>query len=84
MALPRWPPRRRRYRRRNGQSKNKFGESLFRVSVGEALRWARTCPDVEVLATFPRYHPWWAVWLVRVPGLREIVSWNLVVVMRRK
>ena len=76
---------RRRYRRRNGQEpKNKFGESLFRVSVGEALRWARTCPDVEVLATFPRYHPWWAVWLVRIPGLREIVSWNLVVVMRRK
>jgi SAM-dependent methyltransferase len=76
---------RRRYRRRNGEEpKNKFGESLFRVSVGEALRWARTCPDVEVLATFPRYHPWWAVWLVRIPVLREIVSWNLVVVMRRK
>ncbi|MET0763596.1 MAG: methyltransferase domain-containing protein [Blastococcus sp.] len=76
---------RRRYRRRNGQEpKNKFGESLFRVSVGEALRWARTCPDVEVLATFPRYHPWWAAWTVRIPGLREIVSWNLVVVMRRK
>ena len=76
---------RRRYRRRNGQEpKNKFGESLFRVSVGAALRWARTCPDVEVLATFPRYHPWWAAWVVRIPGLREIVSWNLVVVMRRK
>jgi SAM-dependent methyltransferase len=76
---------RRRYRRRTGREpKNRFGESLFRVSVGEALRWARSCPDVEVLATFPRYHPWWAVWLVRIPGLREIVSWNLVVVMRRK
>ena len=76
---------RRRYRRRHGREpKNKFGESLFRVSVGEALRWARTCPDVEVLATFPRYHPWWATWVLRVPGLREIVAWNLVVVMRRK
>jgi SAM-dependent methyltransferase len=76
---------RRRYRRRTGREpKNKFGESLFRVSVGEALRWARSCPDVEVLATFPRYHPWWANWVLRVPGLREIVAWNLVVVMRRK
>ena len=31
---------RRRYRRRNGQGAEQFGESLFRVSVGEALRWA--------------------------------------------
>jgi SAM-dependent methyltransferase len=76
---------RRRYRRRTGhEPKNKFGESLFRVSVGGALRWARTCPDVDVLATFPRYHPWWARWVVTVPGLREIVSWNLVIVMRRR
>ncbi|WP_198597906.1 class I SAM-dependent methyltransferase [Blastococcus atacamensis] len=76
---------RRRYRRRTGQEpKNRFGESLFAVSVGAALRWARACPDVEVLATYPRYHPWWARWVVSVPGLREVVAWNLVVVMRRR
>ncbi len=76
---------RRRYRRRTGREpKNKFGESLFRVSVGGALRWARTCPEVDVVAAFPRYHPWWARWVVAVPGLREIVSWNLVIVMRRR
>jgi len=76
---------RRRYRARNGREpKNRFGESLFPVSVGGALRWARTCPDVDVVATLPRYHPWWAGWVVRVPGLREIVSWNLVIVMRRR
>ena len=76
---------RRRYRRRHGREpKNKFGESLFRVSVGGALRWARNCPDVDVVATFPRYHPWWARWVIAVPGLREIVAWNLVVVMRRR
>jgi SAM-dependent methyltransferase len=75
----------RRYRRRTGhEPKNRFGESLFAVSVGAALRWARTCPDVDVVATLPRYHPWWAAWVVRVPGLREIVSWNLVIVMRRR
>jgi SAM-dependent methyltransferase len=76
---------RRRYRRRTGhEPKNRFGESLFPVTVGAALRWARTCPDVDVVAAFPRYHPWWAAWVVAVPGLREIVSWNLVVVMRRR
>jgi SAM-dependent methyltransferase len=76
---------RRRYRARTGQEpKNRFGESLFAVSVGAALRWARTCPDVDVVATLPRYHPWWAAWVIRVPGLRELVSWNLVIVMRRR
>jgi SAM-dependent methyltransferase len=76
---------RRRYRRRHGREpKNKFGESLFPVGVGAALRWVRACPDVEVVAAFPRYHPWWATWVLAVPGLREIVTWNLVVVMRRR
>jgi SAM-dependent methyltransferase len=76
---------RRRYRRRHGREpKNKFGESLFPVGVGAALRWARACSDVEVVAAFPRYHPWWATWVLAVPGLREIVTWNLVVVMRRR
>lgn len=76
---------RRRYRRRHGREpKNRFGDSLFAVSVGAALRWARKCPDVEVLAAYPRYHPWWAQWVVRVPVVREIASWNLVLVMRRR
>jgi SAM-dependent methyltransferase len=76
---------RRRYRRRHGREpKNKFGESLFPVGVGAALRWARACPEVEVVAAYPRYHPWWATWVLAVPGLREIVTWNLVVVMRRR
>jgi SAM-dependent methyltransferase len=76
---------RRRHLRRTGQEpKNKYGESLFPVSVGGALRWARDCPDVDVVARLPRYHPWWARWVIAIPGLREIVSWNLVVVMRRR
>jgi SAM-dependent methyltransferase len=76
---------RRRFRRTTGREpKNRFGESLFPVSVGAALRWARSCPDVDVVAAYPRYHPWWATWVVAVPGLRELVSWNLVVVMRRR
>ena len=75
----------RRYRRRTGhEPKNRFGTSLFAVSVGATLRWARSCPDVDVVAAFARYHPWWATWVVHVPGLREIVLWNLVVVMRRR
>lgn len=75
----------RRYRRRNGREpKNRFGESLFAVRAGAAVRWAQDCPDVDLVAVYARYHPWWAAWVARVPGLREIVSWNIVLVMRRR
>jgi SAM-dependent methyltransferase len=76
---------RRRFVRDHGREpKNRFGESLFAVGVGAALRWARQCPDADVVAAYPRYHPWWAGWLIRVPGLREIALWNLVIVLRRR
>ena len=74
---------RRRYVRRHGhQPKNRFGETLFPVHVGAALRWARTCPTATLVAGYPRYHPWWARWVVRMPLLRELVTWNLVLVLR--
>jgi SAM-dependent methyltransferase len=73
-----------RYRARTGREpKNRFGETLFAVSVGAALRWARSRSDVELVAALPRYHPWWAHWVVAVPLLREVVSWNLVIVLRK-
>lgn len=78
---------RRRYLSTHGhEPKNRFGESLFAVSVGAALAWARgraSSGHVELVAAFPRYHPWWAAGVVRVPGLRELVTWNLVLVLRR-
>ncbi|MET9064351.1 class I SAM-dependent methyltransferase [Streptosporangium sandarakinum] len=73
-----------RYTRRYGRRpKNVYGESLYPVSVGAALRWARRRPDVTILDALPRYHPRWATPVIRVPGLREIVSWNLLLVLRR-
>jgi SAM-dependent methyltransferase len=73
-----------RYQRVHGiPPRNLYGESLFRLSVGEVLRWCEECPDVKVVDAFPRYYPRWAKPLVKVPGLRELLTWNLVVVMRR-
>jgi hypothetical protein len=46
------------------------------------VRWARTTPDADVVAVFPRYHPRWARWVARVPGLREVAAWNVVIVLR--
>jgi arabinofuranan 3-O-arabinosyltransferase len=78
---------RRRYRRKNGREpKNRFRETLFPVSAGRAMRWAaaaRRAGTVTVVAVLPRYHPWWAQWVARVPGLRESLTWNFTIVLRR-
>ncbi|MFG2085773.1 MULTISPECIES: class I SAM-dependent methyltransferase [unclassified Spirillospora] len=75
----------RRYERRNGRPpKNRYGLSLHPVSVSAALGWARGRDDVRVLDAGPRYHPRWAAGIVRIPGLREIATWNLVLILRKK
>ena len=74
----------RRYARIHGhQPKNVYGESLFATSAGRVVRWARSCPDVDVIQLLPRYHPRWAWWVAGVPGLREVACWNLAVVLRK-
>lgn len=76
-----------RYARIHGHPpKNVFGASLFDISCASGLRWAQELErrgKAEVLACFPRYHPGWAWWLTRVPGLREFGVSNLVIVLRR-
>lgn len=47
---------------------------------GEAVKE----PKAEFLAAFPRYHPWWAWWMVHIPGFREFAVSNLVLVLRKK
>jgi SAM-dependent methyltransferase len=74
-----------RYTRRHGhEPKNAFGSSLFAVSVADAFRWARQQRAGELIEIVPRYHPRWARHVVRVPALRELATWNVVVVMRRQ
>lgn len=79
---------RRRYLRRHGhEPKNRYGESLFAVTVREGLRWSRqqgASGTADVVAVLPRYNPRWTWWLLRVPGVREVVTWNLVIVLRKR
>ncbi|MGH3646400.1 MAG: class I SAM-dependent methyltransferase [Micromonosporaceae bacterium] len=76
---------RRRYLRKYGkQPKNKYGESLFAVTVAWGLRWARRNRDAVLVGGFPRYHPWWAKPVIHLPGVREIVSWNLALVLKKR
>jgi SAM-dependent methyltransferase len=76
---------RRRYAKKHGREpKNRFGESLFAFRVGTAISWARNCGQSRLVRALPRYHPWWATWIVHVPILREFASWNLVLVLEKR
>jgi SAM-dependent methyltransferase len=74
----------RRYERKHGKPpKNVFGTSMFAASVQDGRRWLRSRPDLEVLDLRPRYLPRWSSFLLRVPLLREVVTWNLWIVVRK-
>lgn len=76
---------RRRFERRAGRlPKNRFGVSLFPLHVGPVLRRLGQMSSLEVLDARPRYLPASAGPLVRVPGLRELATWNLEVLARRR
>jgi SAM-dependent methyltransferase len=77
-------PAERRYLKKHGKlPKNRYGTGLFGVHVGQMLRAARSRPDVAVLDALPRYYPRWCRPVVRIPGVREVVTWNLLLVLRR-
>jgi SAM-dependent methyltransferase len=70
-----------RYERRHGHPpKNNYGSSLFDISAADGLRWADTTG--ALVAAFPRSHPRWAWWLTSVPGVREFLVSNLVIVLQ--
>ncbi len=75
----------RRYTRRHGhRPKNLVDDTLFRVSVRQGLEWAYGRSAVDVLVARPRYLPDAAAALLRVPGLRELFTWNLLLVLRKR
>lgn len=75
----------RRYTRKHGHlPKNRVGENLFPVSVSWGLAWVHENPNFEVVECRPRYLPVWARFFVSIPGLRELVTWNLLLILRKR
>jgi SAM-dependent methyltransferase len=70
-------------RRHKRKPKNQYGSTLFPLHVGPVLRALQAWPGIEIVAARPRYYPRWCRLLVRLPGLREIVTWNLLLILRR-
>jgi SAM-dependent methyltransferase len=76
---------RRRYAAHAGREpKNAFGESLFPLHVGTVLRRLSAHPLLSVVDARPRYLPELARVIVRVPGVREVLTWNLEVLARKR
>jgi SAM-dependent methyltransferase len=74
----------RRYRRKHGKDpKNRVGESLYPLSVAQMMTTAARLEGAEVIDLRPRYWPSWSTPVLRVPGLREVATWNLWVAWRR-
>jgi SAM-dependent methyltransferase len=77
-----------RYARKHGRRpKNDYGVSLYRTTVAQMLRWkdeSVRAGAVEVVDVVPRYHPTWARGIVKVPALREVLTWNLLLVLRAR
>lgn len=78
----------RRYRRKHGaEPKNRYGVSLFPITAAAGLRWARGISDegrADLLGAFPRYNPRWSWFVTSVPGIRELIVSNLVLVLRKR
>ena len=61
--------------------KNPYGDGLWAVHVGPTIRFVRGRPGLEVERIEPRYWPRLS-FLCRIPGLRELVTWNCVIRVR--
>jgi len=78
---PRLGPR--LYERRHGPPrKNAYGDGLWAVHVGPTIRLVRERPGLRIERVEPRYWPRLAA-ITRVPGLREVATWNCVIRVRR-
>jgi SAM-dependent methyltransferase len=79
---PRLGPR--LYERRHGPPrKNPYGAGLWARHIGPTLRLVRDRSGLEIERVEPRYWPRLRV-VCRIPGLRELVTWNCVIRVRRR
>jgi SAM-dependent methyltransferase len=55
---------------------------VWPVSIGRILRAVDRRPGLALERALPRYYPSQS-WIVRVPGLREVLAWNCLLLLRR-
>lgn len=78
---PRLGPR--LYERRNGPPPtNRMWEGLYPLHVAPVLRHMKDHPALTLVRAEPRYWPRHR-WILAIPGLREVLSWNCAMWLRK-
>jgi SAM-dependent methyltransferase len=62
--------------------KNVPFEALWPTHVGRTLAMVRSRPGLRLIDAAPRYYPSQR-WILKVPGLREVATWNCLLLLRR-
>jgi SAM-dependent methyltransferase len=62
--------------------KNVPMKSLFPLHVGPMLQEVDARPRLRVESAVPRYYPSQR-WILALPGVREVVTWNVAILMER-
>jgi SAM-dependent methyltransferase len=65
------------------RGRNRPLDGVWPTYIGSTLAHVRQHPDLDLVDAYPRYWPWLRV-IMRVPGVREVASWNCVLVLRRR
>jgi SAM-dependent methyltransferase len=71
------------WRRLKGEPrKNVPFEALWPTYIGRTLDMVRRTEGIELVDAVPRYYPSQR-WILKVPGLREVATWNCLLYLRR-
>lgn len=62
--------------------RNRVFDGLWPAHIGPVLRDVRSRPALRLRGAMPRYYPSQR-WILHVPGLREFVTWNCLLVIER-
>lgn len=63
--------------------KNVPFEALWPTYVGRMIRAVRGEPGLRLIDAIPRYYPSQR-WITRVPGFREVATWNCLLLIERE
>jgi len=74
-----------RYEKRTEHpAKNLYGESLFNLPLPQVRGWFQQRSDAEILWDGPRYWPTSWRFMSRLPVIGETITWNYMVIFRRR
>jgi SAM-dependent methyltransferase len=62
---------------------NAVGDGLWPTHIGPILRLVSDHPTLDLIDAAPRYYPSQR-WILRVPGVRELLTWNCAMTLVRR